>query len=177
METRKNQAAAKQAKGEQDKGSATPTADIPHANGSLDAPSALQIDPKLNQYHYDIGSPASQSQQLDASTPPRIGMKSVLAKKASECEGPKYHVSVMQGRYRIMPRFTLTPVTCPTYASLIQHINSVLDGDGRTIGAVKVMTPVGLIEMIGEDSWTRIIEVIRHNEWMDDEVRCVVDVE
>ena len=177
LETRKNQAAAKQAKNEQDKSSATPTADIPLLSGPPKAPSTLQIDPKLNQYHCGIESPASQSQQLDAPTPPRIGMKAVFAKKAVEYDGLKYHVSIMQEGHRIMPRFTLTPITCPTFASLIQHINGVLDNDERTVSTIKVMSPVGLVDAIDDCSWARIVEIIEQNEWMDDEVRCVVYVE
>jgi hypothetical protein len=180
LETRKNQAAAKQAKNKLDKGHATPSADIPQVNDPLEAlsnPLGSQIDPKLNQYHYSIEPPASHSQELDAPTLARIGMRSVFAKKAAEYEGPKYHVSIMQDGHRVMPRFTLTPINCPNFASLIQHINSVLDDDGLKVGTTKVMGPDGLADVVDENSWKGVIELISRHEWMDEEVRCIVYVE
>lgn len=194
LETRKTLAAAKQAKGQQDPASATSTtggSPLPDAqpNAQLEASStssttAMDIDPKLNQYHYSIESlPQSLTQslppqihQLDVTTPPRTGTMSLFAKKAVECEGLKYLVSVMQDGRRVMPRFTLTPNTCPTFSSLILHIDSVLDDDTLKVGATKVMGPGGLVDVSDEGSWVECVEVIKQNEWMDEEVRCVVQV-
>lgn len=76
-----------------------------------------------------------------------------------------------------MPRFTLTPNTCPTFSSLIQHINSVLNDGGWKVCITKVMGPGGLVEVSDESSWVGAVEIVKQTEWLDEEVRCVVDVE
>ena len=76
-----------------------------------------------------------------------------------------------------MPRFTLTPNTCPTFSGLIQHINSVLDDDGLKVGVTKVMGPGGLLEVNDESSWAEAVEIVKQTEWLDEEVRCIVDVD
>lgn len=183
LETRRNLAAAKQGQNEKNQGSATPTptADTTQPDSQAEAfstPPALEIDPKLNQYHYSIESPGSQGQQPDVViTTPRTGVKFVFAKKAAEAEGLRYHLSIMQEGRRVMSRCTLTPNTCPTFSSLTQHINSVLDGDGRKITTIKVMSPSGLVKVEDESSWVEVVEIIKQTEWMDEEVRCVADVE
>jgi hypothetical protein len=184
VETRRNIAAARKEQKQKSQGSETPTppADATQPDVQQEAPStpsAWEIDPKLNQYHYSIGSSALQSQQPDVATPARIGMRSVFARKVAEVrvEGLKYHVSIMQEGRRLMPRFTLTPNTCPTFSSLIQHINSVLDDDGLKVGVTKVMGPGGLLEVNDESSWAEAVEIVKQTEWLDEEVRCIVDVD
>lgn len=177
LEARKNTAAAKQGQHQLDPTPATSTTGgSPQALTQLEAsstPSAIDIDPKLNQYHYSIESPAPHSEQLDAATPPKTGM---ISKKATEYEGVRYHVSVMQHGRRVVPRFTLTPNTCPTFSSLILHINNVIDHDGLKVGSTKVMGPDGLVDVGDERMWEETVEIIKQNEWMDEEVRCVVQV-
>jgi hypothetical protein len=179
LETRKNLAAAKQGQNEKSRGSATPTVDSPRTGSQPEAPStpsALDIDPKLNSYHYSIGSPATQGQHLGVGTPPATGTSLAFAKNAADDEGLKYHVSIMQDDRRLVPRFTLTPNICPTFLSLVQHVNSAMDDGSRNVGAIKVMCPGGLVEATDEKSWAEAVEIIRHTEWMDEEVRCIVHV-
>jgi hypothetical protein len=175
LETRKNAAAAKQARSQTSGGSATPIADTPQAGSEADAvstPPALEIDPKLNQYHYSSESPAPQTEQPDVGASP-----TVLENNAAEEEDLMYHVSIMQGSRRVVPRFTLTPNTCPTFSSLAEHINATLNDDDRQIAAIQVMGPGGLVSANDESSWAEAIETVKQTAWMDKEARCVVQVE
>jgi hypothetical protein len=179
-EMRKNSAAAKAAQEQGHRGSATPAGGTPQPDVQSDAlsiTSVIDIDPKLNQYHYNIQSPAAQEQPQGTASPPKTAVKSVFAKKAAELEGIKYHVSIMQESRRVMPRFTLNPNTCPSFSSLVQHLDSVMDDDGREVSGIKVLGPGGLVDVKDESSWVAAIEAIKQNEWMDGELRCVVQVE
>jgi hypothetical protein len=137
----------------------------------------MNIDPRLNQYHYNIASPLSQEQLQDVATPPVTGMKSIFTKKAVEAEGVKYHVSIMHEGRRIVPKFTLTPNTCSGFSSLVQHIHSITDDDGRTISSIQALVPSGLMDVTDEGTWSEAIETVKQHEWMDGEVKCIVQVE
>jgi hypothetical protein len=180
MESRKNLAATKAGRKQHDQGCATPMGGAPQPDSqssTLSAPAIVDIDPKLNQYHYSIESPPPQEQQQDVVTASRTVVKSVLAKKAAEGEGLKYLVSIMYEGHRVTPRFTLTPSTCPGFSSLAQHIHSILDDDGRNVTGIKILSPGGLVDVNDEGTWTEAIELVKQNEWMDGECRCVVQVE
>lgn len=180
MEIRKNSAATKAAQEQGHQGSTTPVGGTPQPEAQSDAlsiTSVVDIDPKLNQYHYNIQSPVAQEQPQDIAGPPKPAVKSVFAKKAAEFEETKYHVSIMQESRRVMPRFTLNPNTCPSFSSLVQHLDSVLDDDGRKVSGIKVLGPGGLVDVKDEGSWVGIIDTVKQNEWMDGELRCVVQVE
>ena len=179
LETRKNLAAAKQGQNQKYAGSATPTVDSPRPGSQPEALSTtpgLDIDPKLNQYHYSIGSPVAQGQHLDVGTPPATSVNPAFTSNTIHDEGLKYHVSIMQEGRRLVPRFTLTPNICPTFLSLVQHINSAMDDESQNVSTIKVMCPGGLVEANDESSWTEAVEAIKQAEWMDEEVRCVVHV-
>lgn len=187
LESRKTLAAAKQAQSQRQTASAasitgaSPQPGSQQRVSSTPSATALDIDPKLNQYHYSIEpqsqSPAPPGQRADGTAAPRMDIMSLCARKAAELAGPKYLVSVMRDGRRIMPRFTLDPHTCPTFSSVSLHIKSFLDDDGLTVVATKVMSPGGLVAVNDESSWAVTVELIKQSEWMDEEVRCVVEVE
>lgn len=174
LETRKNAAAAKQARSQTSRSSATPIAATPRLDSETEAvstPPALEIDPKLNQYHYSNESPAAQTERLNVRASPIV-----LQSNTAEDEDPKFHVSIMQGSQRIIPRFTLTPSACPTFSSLTQHITVTLNDNNQKITAIQVMGPSGLVNANDESSWAEAIETVKKTAWMDKEVRCVVQV-
>jgi hypothetical protein len=180
IESRKNLAAAKAGRKQHDQGSATPIGGTPQPDSqssTLSVPAIVDIDPKLNQYHYSIESPLPQEQQQDVVTSSRTVVKSVLAKKADEAEGIKYLVSIIHEGHRVTPRFTLTPSSCPGFSSLVQHIHSILDDDGRNVTGIKILGPGGLVDVNDDGMWTEAIELVKQSEWMDGECRCVVQVE
>jgi len=84
----------------------------------------------------------------------------------------------MQDGRRLKPKFTLNPSSCPGFASLIQHILAFLDSSGsQRLSSVKVLGPNGLSDVGDEDSWRGAIASIKEHEWMDGEVKCVVEIE
>jgi len=151
----------------------------PSVRAQLQLPSAspfLEMDPKLNEYNYDDESPSPSRDGRSISRPPTaISITSLFPVQPPGTNGVKYLINIMENGHRIKPRFTLTPVTCPGFSSLIQHIHSVME-DGRDTRSVKVLGPTGLSDVSGEQDWKEAIEAIKQTEWMDLEVKCVVEM-
>ena len=106
--------------------SPTPTEEeTPHPSGRrMSGPSPSPnppIDPKLNQYHYNVNE-SSMSQNQSSIINPEKGEPA-----GADGGNLQYHVNIMQNGRRIMPKVSLTPISCPDYSSLEQHINVTID--------------------------------------------------
>lgn len=165
------------------RGSVTSNDDTPQRSGEerLSAPSPYPvIDPKLNQYHYKVDeSFPSGDGQKEPAAQTNNGVSADLQPEAGEDvdESIKYLVNIMQDGRRIKPRISLTPSSCPGFSSLIQHVHSIIDNGSQKTSSIKVLGPNGLVDVGDEDGWKAAIADIKQDEWMDGEVRCLVDVE
>lgn len=136
----------------------------------------LDVDPKLRQYHYDVQERSPSEGQYSAKPTGTNGFSSAFPIKAPDASNVKYLINIMKDGHRIKPRFALTPITCPGFPSLVQHIQSVMD-DGRGTSSIQVLGPNGLIDVNDQPTWIAAIDSIKQTEWMDAEVRCVVTMQ
>jgi len=166
-------------KRKRDQTSATPSEGTPTRKQGRQGilPFPADVDPKLDEYHYNVeeaypiegGGEISTSQTGHA-----------VAKEFSlgqpDGTGLRYHLNILQDGKRIKSPLILSPSSCPGFASLVQYIHTLLDDIGQKPNNVKVLCPNGLMEVNSEESWEEAIAIIKVNDWMDGDVRCVVEV-
>jgi len=142
---------------------------IPRASAS--ASPVPEIDPKLNQYHYVVEEPPiPEDGDISAKSHSTNGFPSM------SLDSIKYSINIMKDGERIKPRFELTPNSCPEFPSLVQHIRSVMD-DGRPALSIQVLGPSGLVDIRDQATWVAAIQAIMQTQWMDGEVKCVVEMD
>jgi hypothetical protein len=167
-------------KRQRDQTSATPTESTPQRKRGPRgiSPSPYDdVDPNLDEYHYNVeekypsagGDGISNQQTGDA-------LGNQFSIRETDESGIKYHINVLQDGRRIKPKLTLTPTSCPGFSSLVQYIHTLLDDVGQKPSSVKVLSPDGLVEVNGEESWDEAVASVKDNEWMDGDVKCVVEV-
>jgi hypothetical protein len=129
-----------------------------------------EIDPKLS--HFSYGAEQYQSTKSQAAN----GFISAFPIKPPDSNEVKYVVNIIKNDCRIKPRFILKPTTCPGLASLIQHIQSIMD-DGRATRSIRILGMTGMVDVNSQSDWDTTIEMIKQVDWMDGEVKCVVEME
>jgi hypothetical protein len=137
--------------------------------------SYVAVDPNLDEYHYNVeGTYAPEGE--DGTSKLQTGQAGVNEFSIGEPDesGIRFHLNILQNGQRIKPKLTLTPSSCPGFASLVQYIHTLLDDIGQKPGSVKVLTPDGLVEVNSEESWEEAVSSIKGNDWMEGEVKCVV---
>lgn len=150
----------------------TPNRNTRSASQSLLSPSSprSEIDPKLSQYPYNPDEiPTGKLQGTN-------GFTSAFPIKSPATIEVKYLINIIKDGSRIKPRFSLTPKTCPGFASLVQHIQSIMD-DGRGTRSIRILGPNGMVDIHNQSDWSAAIESIKLVEWMDGEVKCAVEME
>lgn len=168
----------------QSQGSSTLTEGTPRPNGEqrLSAPSPSPypsvIDPKLNQYHYNVGelSNAQQSSLSQTQTNNVVLADGGLSTGADD-GNTKYLINIMRERRRIKPEITLVPTSCPDFISLVKHIDTIIEDENLKFTSIKVLGPGVWIDVGNEDTWESAIAVVGENEFMDGVVKCIVEVE
>lgn len=86
----------------------------------------------------------------------------------------KFYVNILQGGKRIKKIFLLI---CPMLSNLVRHVIEVLKYPEERVGNIQILTPCGLVPVFDEDSWAKAIALVTKHEWMDHEVRCLVNLE
>jgi len=81
-------------------------------------------------------------------------------------------LNVIQNGHRIMSVLNLKQTNFPNYSTIVQCINTL----PHNILSVEVLGPNGLLSISNEDNWKEVIALIAMTEWMDGEVKCVVEV-
>ncbi|KAL2074459.1 hypothetical protein VTL71DRAFT_8237 [Oculimacula yallundae] len=137
-------------------------------------------NPKIDDYHYDLDlsfntiRTGQENEYLDPEEP-----ESSMPKEAGR-NGPiiNYLVNLVHDGRRVHPQVTLKPESCPGFASLVQHIHDLMTGinHAQQPDSIKVLGPTGLVNVSDEDSWRGAVDLIQQNEWLDGEVKCVVEV-
>jgi len=136
-----------------------------------------EIDPKLDQYHYVLEDmQRSEDGRNSIGSRSSSGFPSAFPIKTPDIDEVKYLVSIVDEGRRLKPRFTLSPETCPGFSSLVQHAQNIMD-DGRGTRSIQIHGPSGLIDVTDQASWIDAIELIKATEWMDGEVKCIVQME
>jgi len=136
------------------------------------------VDPKLDEYHYHVEETYPEEVEngiSESRTAQAVG--NPFSIEEPDESNLRYHLSVIQNGQRIKPRLTLSPSSCPGFASLVQYIHTLLDDIGQKPSSVIILTAHGLVEVNSEESWEEAVTSILGNEWMDREVRCVVALE
>jgi hypothetical protein len=136
------------------------------------------VDPKLDEYHYHVEETYPEEVEngiSESRTAQAVG--NPFSIEEPDESNLRYHLSVIQNGQRIKPRLTLSPSSCPGFASLVQYIHTLLDDIGQKPSSVSILTAHGLVEVNSEESWEEAVTSILGNEWMDREVRCVVALE
>ncbi|KAE8448141.1 hypothetical protein EG329_009745 [Mollisiaceae sp. DMI_Dod_QoI] len=135
------------------------------------------VDPNLNQYHYKVGHlvpPENREGSLFADAAGPTYLHSGATMLESDI---KIHVNILHHDRRIKPKLLLSPYTCPGFSSLVYHVRSML-ADGRyQPTSIKLLSPDGMIAVNDDDTWNELIASIKQYEWMEGDVRCVVQVD
>ncbi|KAH6720041.1 hypothetical protein BKA61DRAFT_594087 [Leptodontidium sp. MPI-SDFR-AT-0119] len=138
------------------------------------------VDPKLNDYHYnpDLSFQTNGDGQSNGVADPKEPDSSIPKGVVEAGVAINYLVNLMHHGRRVHPQVTLTPSSCPGFASLIQHIHNMMDrlSQDQQPSSIKVLGPTGLVNVNDEDSWTGAIASVKQTEWLDGEVKCVVQV-
>jgi hypothetical protein len=165
---------------------ANPTREgAPTPSGDRDASAQYpEIDPKLDQYHYSF-DPSFASKSPNSPTPasrrqnPTVNTSEQETYRASSLipeASIAYHLNILHNGVRIRPKTTLSPTNCPGLSSLIQHIRIALSDDSLSISRIDVLDVNGLREIGNEDGWSEATRAVAETEWMDGEVKVVVEV-
>jgi hypothetical protein len=167
-------------KRQRDQTSATPTEGTlqsKHGHRCISPSPYDDVDPKLDEYHYNVeetysteGGNGISKQQTRHTAGNQFSMGE------TDESGIQYHINILQNGRRLKPKFSLTPTSCPGFASLVQYIHTLLDDVDQKPSSVKVLTPDGLVEVNGEESWEEAVASVKDNDWMDGDVKCVVEV-
>lgn len=144
------------------------------------------IDPKLDQYHYNL-DPAFNSTTTDdfsAPLPDRPHLQndvSVSREHFPESPPPpdppiQYYINILHNNIRMRPKLILSPSSCPGFSSLVQHVRGALNDENADPVRVQILSPDGLRDVGDEEAWLDAVKSVVGNEWMDGEVKVLVEV-
>lgn len=134
------------------------------------ASSFPELDPNLSQYPYEGESSNVQIPGRSSAS----GFTSVFP--INPPDEIKYIINIIKDGHRIKPKFNLTPNTCPGFSSLVQHIQNIMD-DGKGTRSIQILSPNGMVDIVDQSTWDSAIESIKGIEWLDGEIKCVVEME
>jgi hypothetical protein len=170
--------------------SAAPAAKSP----SLTSPPPFpELDPKLTQLYQES---LRANAQKKASSPPVAApaAPAAVVRKKGELA---YHVNIVHEGKRKREQVTLSPANCVGFASLVGRVEGLIKGDGKgeegregegkeaekeegeklKMKNIKVLGVNGLVEVTDEASWVKAVLGVRKVEWMDGDVKVVVETE
>lgn len=159
--------------------------EAPTLSGDRDASVQYpEIDPKLDQYHYSFEPSFASRSPKSPTLASRHQNPTINSSEQEAYRAPSlipeisisYHLNILQNGIRIRPKTTLSPTNCPGLSSLIQHIRSALSDDSMSINRIDVLDMNGLREIGDEDGWAEATRAVAETEWMDGEVKVVVEV-
>lgn len=135
----------------------------------------MSFDNNFDQGDFSLASSAST---VDGHSPPKLQPENSPGKHSGPHESElRYHVNIMKDGRRVQPKVVLTLLACPGFSHLNQRINSMIDELGQRLKRIQVLGPGSLLEARDENTWMEAVDSIRQNEWMDGDVKCVVEVE
>jgi hypothetical protein len=167
--------------------------------GLTSPPPFPELDPKLNQlYQESLQKANSQKPASPVAAPaaPVPAPPAVVRKKGELA----YHVNIVCEGKRKREQVTLSPSNCVGFASLVGRIEGLVKGQGEReeeggekgegegeegkekeeklkMKNIKVLGVNGLVEVTDEASWVKAVLGVRKVEWMDGDVKVVVETE
>jgi hypothetical protein len=164
--------------------------DAPNTPSTIKEPPSRypDIDPKLDQYHYNLDPSFTSTTAADDPSVPHPD-RAPFHTDVSASQEPfptsplsethiNYHVNILHNGIRIRPKLVLSPSSCPGFSSLVQHVRGVLSDDGGTEPtSVQVLGSDGLRD-VGDDEemWQDAVKSVLDCVWMDGQVRVLVEV-
>lgn len=131
------------------------------------------VDPKLDEYLLNV-APHLPAELTEDPPDTQIGPEHISETEESPVH---YHVNLVENGNRFKPKLTLTPTSCPGFSSLIQHVQSLLEGEKKKMKGIKVLGPYGQVTIGDEDAWREVTTIVMEEEWMDGDVKIIVQVE
>lgn len=103
-------------------------------------------------------------------------------------ERPSLHLHInilsLTTSQRLLPRTTLSVPGNMDFDSLTQHVRSLLapvkptnGREERQVRAIRLLSTRGLVRVSGDDELAAVLQEVEATEWMDRELRVVVDVD
>ncbi|PQE13626.1 hypothetical protein CJF31_00005076 [Rutstroemia sp. NJR-2017a BVV2] len=159
--------------------------------GLTSPPPFPELDPKLNQLYQESLRANAQKPASPSPAP------SAVVRKKGELA---YHVNIVCEGKRKREQVTLSPANCVGFASLVGRIEGLIRGEGGgeeegegsrdgdaekgkeegeklKMKNIKILSVNGLVEVTDEASWVKAVLGVRKVEWMDGDVKVVVDTE
>ncbi|KAG0646953.1 hypothetical protein D0Z07_6346 [Hyphodiscus hymeniophilus] len=178
FEARKKNLAAK--KGSKEDSPRPSMEGTPQPNGDrMSAPSPSPypaIDPKLNQYRYDLNESSTAHDPAVVKTQTNSLISANANAEGGVGENLKYFVNIMQNGRRVKPKVTLTAESCPDYSSLVKHIQTTIGDNIVEFAAIKVLGPGMWLEVGNNEEWNKATDVVKDCEMLDGQVMCAVEV-
>ncbi len=138
--------------------------------------SSNDLDQKLDEDKHSFGSGCPPGEE-DANAIQQKGNYGTIDSTVERGDSRlTYHLNILSNNRRLKPKLYLNCANCPGFSSLSNHIQDALIVDEQRLVSVKVLGPAGLIEVKDEDGWREVLELIKKEEWMDGEVKCVAEV-
>lgn len=139
------------------------------------------IDPKLNNYHYSLESAFSDpSEDISSTNKPH----ETNGRTSEERNGTvhevtlRYNVNIIQEGKRVLPKLELNATSCPGFLDLVQHILNLFSDHGQQYqtNGIRVLGANGLVKIEDDESWMAAVKEVEENEWMEGDVKIVVDL-
>ncbi|RKF75236.1 hypothetical protein GcC1_080010 [Golovinomyces cichoracearum] len=93
----------------------------------------------------------------------------------TEKKNIKYYINLLRCNRRVKEQLIISSSRSLNFSGLIHHMTQLTGPLQKDLFNIKVLGPDGLIEVDDEDSWAQAILLIFKHEWMDQEVRCLVN--
>lgn len=135
-------------------------------------PSAPLIDPEFKK----LNIAANQAYFTTPTNSPGRGTTVASLFSLDRAVNVAYHVHLLHDGNRIKPKDMLQPSRCPSLASLQGWLSIQIPGNLK-IGKVKIMTAEGLVEVKEEEAWCALVLAVGKIDWMDGEVKILVELE
>lgn len=146
-------------------------------------PEGTGIESNLNSCHYNL-EPFVSSQDEDLSF--NLGSQQANVCGLNGTCAPDmnktslhYHLNIFSKGKRVIPKVYLTPATCPSFASLVQHVLHYLNDESKNYksNGLHVHSAGGLIQVQCEQVWLEALKSVEENEWMDGDVKILLEVD
>ncbi|KAA8567570.1 hypothetical protein EYC84_008045 [Monilinia fructicola] len=140
------------------------------SSNAVPASKSLSIDPKLNllpNRNVSNATTTVAAQTQTANTP------EVSVKQPAPLE---YHINILHNGKRIKDMFTLNPTNCVGFVSFTAHVDAAVKAPYKKT-VMKVLGPNGLVEVKSEATYAMALVSVRKAEWMDGDVKIIVETE
>lgn len=150
----------------------SPLPQQPSAEASPLSPSA-----QLDNYHYNLDSAFAATNDEDQEVHSTRTASDNAKSNGNASDTTTYHVNILQQGARIKPRLTLNNRNCPGFPSLIQYIHNIYSDEGIRPVKINILGPDGQINVTSDETFDEAVRTVLENDWMDGEVKILVDVE